>query len=86
MLRVKNRIREAILYPIVILCVAMGFTLFFLAVVAPEFRQAVDAWRAAAAHRADGSTSAPDSISSVALPRSSERPTDRQPLTRAPSR
>src|SRR5581483_1095325 len=45
MLRVKNRIREAILYPVVILCVVIGFTLFFLAVVAPEFRNAVDTMR-----------------------------------------
>src|SRR3954447_3409188 len=30
MLRVKNRIREAILYPLVIMCVVFGFTLFFL--------------------------------------------------------
>jgi type II secretory pathway component PulF len=49
MLRVKNRIREAILYPLVILCVVFGFTLFFLVVVAPEFRNAVDTMRMGAA-------------------------------------
>ena len=49
MLRVKNRIREAILYPLVILFVVVGFTLFFLAVVAPEFRDAVDTMRLGAA-------------------------------------
>lgn len=49
MIRVKNRIREAILYPCVILCVVFGFTLFFLAVVAPEFRNALDTMRMGAA-------------------------------------
>src|SRR2546423_10286922 len=42
MLRVKNRIREAILYPRVILCVVIGLTVFLLAVVAPVCRNAVD--------------------------------------------
>jgi type IV pilus assembly protein PilC len=41
MIRIKNRIREAILYPLVILCVVFFFTLFFLIVVAPEFKNAL---------------------------------------------
>lgn len=49
MLRVKNRIREAILYPLVIMCVVFGFTVFFLTVVAPEFKDAVDTMRMGAA-------------------------------------
>lgn len=49
MLRVKNRIREAVLYPVVILLVVFCFTLFFLVVVAPEFRNAVDTMRLGAA-------------------------------------
>jgi type IV pilus assembly protein PilC len=42
MIRVKNRIREAVLYPCVIMCVVFFFTLFFLAFVAPQFRIAID--------------------------------------------
>jgi type II secretory pathway component PulF len=41
MIRIKNRIREAILYPLVIMSVVFAFTLFFLIVVAPAFEGAV---------------------------------------------
>jgi type IV pilus assembly protein PilC len=37
MLRVKNRIREAVLYPVVISVVIASFVIFFLVVVAPQF-------------------------------------------------
>jgi type IV pilus assembly protein PilC len=45
MINIKNRIREAILYPCVIMCVVFCFTLFFLAVVAPQFEEAIDTMR-----------------------------------------
>jgi type II secretory pathway component PulF len=37
MIRIKTRVRDAVLYPVVMSFVIMGFTLFFLSFVAPQF-------------------------------------------------
>jgi type IV pilus assembly protein PilC len=39
MIRIKTRIRDAILYPVVMSCVILCFAMFFLSVVAPQFEE-----------------------------------------------